>query len=515
MADGYTVLARRYRSQNFGELIGQEAIAQTLRNAVTTGRVAHAFMFTGTRGVGKTSAARILAKAINCPQVKQGQPCGVCPACLAIGRGDDIDVIEIDGASNNGVDQIRDLRQSAGIAPSRSPYKIYIIDEVHMLSMAAFNALLKTLEEPPPHVKFIFATTDVHRVPPTILSRCQRYDFKNIPVGRITEHLKNICQQEKATADEAALHRIAILAAGSMRDALSLLDRVLSLGAGRITEALLESLLGSPPVAALAALAGAMADGQAAAVLSQAQQLLADGMAPEWLLTELADFFRNLMILVVCGEDTPLLDVPGEWRHTLAALARRFDAPTLSHHIALCDQTQRSLRGSTMQRPLLDALLVRLALAPCFSALGEWLEKLPDFEPGAPGPAVPPKGWSAISTAPVAAAPGSAAPATRGLRERSAADGDGSRPAGLAPELAAPPPDPPPPVRPATPSSWRPQPGENKAPVHAGSAVAGGPRLTPELTRRAQELPVVRQLAEKLSAQVVAVEILEEPAPRE
>ncbi|MGC8625358.1 MAG: DNA polymerase III subunit gamma/tau [Phycisphaerae bacterium] len=374
MAAGYTVLARRYRSQNFDQLIGQEAIAKTLKNAVATGRLAHAFLFTGTRGVGKTSSARILAKAINCPNSVGGQPCGECPTCKAIAAGEDIDVIEIDGASNNGVEQIRDLRQSAGITPSHSTFKIYIIDEVHMLTMPAFNALLKTLEEPPPHVKFIFATTDVHKVPATILSRCQRYDFKNIPAARITEHLVDICKQENAEAQNAALHRIAILAAGSMRDALSLLDRVLSLGAGRITEKLLDELLGKPSLANMTELTAAMAAGDAAAVLKLSDQMLLEGMSTEQVLSELTDLLRNLMVLRVCGTDTDILDIPGEWRGALVKLAPAFDAAVLVHHIALCDQTLRSLRGSTMPRPLFDALMVRLAMAGQFSSIRQVLE---------------------------------------------------------------------------------------------------------------------------------------------
>src|SRR3954471_18025136 len=237
MSDAYTVLARRYRSQTFDELVGQEAIAQTLKNAIKSNRVGHAFLFTGTRGVGKTSAARILAKAINCPnRTPDGNPCGECNRCKAIARGEDMDVIEIDGASNNSVDQIRELRQSAGIRPARSPYKIYIIDEVHMLTGGAFNALLKTLEEPPSHVKFIFATTDVHKVPATIISRVQRFDFKNIPTARIAAHLKEILDDEKIPAEPEALHRIARLGNGSMRDALSILDRVLSLGEKSISD---------------------------------------------------------------------------------------------------------------------------------------------------------------------------------------------------------------------------------------------------------------------------------------
>ncbi len=383
MAQGYTVLARRYRSQNFDELIGQEPVAQTLKNAVSGNRLAHAFLFTGTRGVGKTSAARILAKAINCPNVKDGQPCGVCETCKAIARGEEMDVIEIDGASNNNVDQVRDLRQSAGVRPSHSPYKVYIIDEVHMLTGAAFNALLKTLEEPPDHVKFIFATTDVHKVPATILSRCQRYDFKNIPTARIAAHLADVCRQEKIDADEAALFRVARLGNGSMRDALSLLDRVLSLGETHITEKLLDDLVGKPPIAAVLELVQALADSKAGEALTLTENLLAKGQGPEQLISELVDALRNVMVANLCGADSALLDVPAEMKALFGKLAPRFDAPTLVHHIALCEQTMRNVRVSTMGRVLLDALIVRLALAEQFSTIREQMQGATSGDAGA------------------------------------------------------------------------------------------------------------------------------------
>jgi DNA polymerase-3 subunit gamma/tau len=374
MGEAYTVLARRYRSQTFDELVGQEAVAQTLKNAIRTSRVAHAFMFTGTRGVGKTSSARILAKAVNCPnRGEDGNPCGKCETCKAIARGDDMDVIEIDGASNNSVDQIRELRQSAGIRPAKSPYKIYIIDEVHMLSGGAFNALLKTLEEPPEHVKFIFATTDIHKVPATIISRCQRFDFKNIPTQRIADHLKEICKDEGMDADEDAIFRIARLGNGSMRDALSILDRVLSLGEKKITDKVLEELLGKPPTQAIGSLVEAIANADAAAAITQADALLKEGMGVEQVLSELVEFLRNVMIVATCGGKTDLLEVPAESRGRFASLAEKFDAPSLVHMIALCEQTLRSLRGSTMQRPLFDALIVRLALSEQFSAIRQLL----------------------------------------------------------------------------------------------------------------------------------------------
>ena len=370
MTTAYTVLARRYRSQTFDELVGQEAVAQTLKNAIKADRVAHAFIFTGTRGVGKTSSARILAKAINCPnRGPDGNPCGTCDTCKAIARGEDMDVIEIDGASNNSVDQIRELRQSAGIRPSRSPYKIYIIDEVHMLSTGAFNALLKTLEEPPSHVKFIFATTDVHKVPATIISRCQRFDFKNIPTQRIAEHLTQIIKDEQVEAEPDAIFRIARLGNGSMRDALSILDRVLSLGEKHITDKMLEELLGKPPTAAIAQLVQALANADAAAAITHADELLKDGMGVEQVLSELIEFLRNVMIVTACGKETELLDVPSEARSAYTTLAAKFDAPTLVHMIALCEQVLRSMKSSTMQRPLFDALIVRLALSDQFSSL--------------------------------------------------------------------------------------------------------------------------------------------------
>src|SRR3974390_2710475 len=217
----YTVLARRYRPQQFAGLVGQEPVAQALMNALQSNRVAHAYLFTGARGVGKTSTARILAKALNCVQGPTGTPCDECDLCKAIASGEDIDVLEIDGASNRGIDEVREIRQNVQFRPSRARYKIYIIDEVHMLTGPAFNALLKTLEEPPPHVKFIFATTDVQKIPITILSRCQRFDFAGITSAKIAACLKRVVAAEGMQADDDALMIVARRAGGSMRDAQS------------------------------------------------------------------------------------------------------------------------------------------------------------------------------------------------------------------------------------------------------------------------------------------------------
>ena len=244
----YVVLARKYRSRTFDEVIGQEPIAQTLISAIETGRVHHAYLFTGTRGVGKTTMARILAKALNCLSfdAPTPTPCNACDACEAISRGDDVDVVEIDGASNRGIDEIRELRANSIYRPARCRYKIYYIDEVHQITRDGFNALLKTLEEPPEHVKFIFATTEPQKMPATILSRCQRFDFRDIPTKRICEHLAAICKAEKVQADEDALFRLARAACGSMRDGLSLLDQIIA-ASGKVTDDEVIRVLGTPP----------------------------------------------------------------------------------------------------------------------------------------------------------------------------------------------------------------------------------------------------------------------------
>src|SRR5829696_2563974 len=241
----YTVVARRYRPQQLAELIGQEHVARSLVNALQTGRVAHAYLFTGARGVGKTSAARILAKALNCETGPTATPCDKCDSCTAIAAGEDVDVLEIDGASNNKVEEVRDLRQNVGFRPTRGRYKVYIIDEVHMLSTSAFNALLKTLEEPPPHVKFIFATTEVQKIPITILSRCQRFDFAHVGPGKIFDQLKRIVAREGLEADDDALRLVARRAAGSMRDSQSLLDQLLASSPGKLTAEHVATVLGT------------------------------------------------------------------------------------------------------------------------------------------------------------------------------------------------------------------------------------------------------------------------------
>src|SRR5688572_30589501 len=309
----YTVLARRYRSGTFDELIGQDHVARTLKKAITSGRIAHAYLFCGTRGTGKTSTARILARSLNCEKSDgpTAEPCGECGSCQAIARGEDIDVIEIDAASNTGVDNVRDLISNSQFHPARSRFKVYIIDEVHMLSKQAFNALLKTLEEPPTHVKFILATTEPEKVLPTILSRCQRYDFRNIPTREIAGHLKAICKEEKIKADEDALLLVARAGAGSMRDSLSLLDRLLSVGEKELTVEMIEQLLGLPRAQLIYDLAQSIGEADVKNVLGRADKMISEGLSPDTMIASLIDHLRNLLILRTCGPDSKLVEVPG------------------------------------------------------------------------------------------------------------------------------------------------------------------------------------------------------------
>ncbi|MEM9166478.1 MAG: DNA polymerase III subunit gamma/tau [Planctomycetota bacterium] len=352
----YTALARRYRSQDFDEVVGQEPIARTLKGAIEADRVAHAYLFTGTRGVGKTTMARIFAKAL----------CGdgvTDEVAAAVMSGQDTDVIEIDGASNNSVDDARELIANSGYRPMRGPYKIYIIDEVHMLSTAAFNALLKTMEEPPEHVKFILCTTEAHKVPPTIQSRCQRFDFRAIPTAVIAERLGTVVEQEKLEAEPDLLAMVARLGQGSMRDALSLLDRLMASGEKTLTSSLLESLLGLPPRELVGKVIDAFATGQPRAALEAADELLTTNASPEQLLDALIERLRDLMVITACGRETTLVDLTDDQRVEETERASRFDAPALVHMIALCESVQRSAKSSPNPRALLDALMVRLAVA--------------------------------------------------------------------------------------------------------------------------------------------------------
>ena len=412
----YTVLARRYRSRSFDELIGQEPISRTLQNAIKSGRAAHAYLFCGTRGVGKTSMARILAAALNVSDdLVQADE-----IAAAIFRGDDLDVIEIDGASNRGIDNARELIASAVLSPARCRYKIYIIDEVHQITPHAFDALLKTMEEPPAHVKFILCTTEPQKVPATIQSRCQRFDFRAISTPKISGQLRKILADEGVEADEQVITQIARLGRGSMRDALSLLDRLLAAGEGTLTPQLLEEMLGLPDHALAERLVEAIADGDAGRALDAAADLLEHGTGIEQSLEILIEYLRNLMLIDACGQDSDLVELAAETRKTAARLASRFDAAGLAHMIAVCDAVSRSASGSAAARALFDAAIVRLCMSERFADIAALLE-------GGEPSAAPPKKKAALISPARASSP--ARPAAGVIAEPRLAEGTAPEPA--------------------------------------------------------------------------------------
>jgi len=359
--EGYTVLARRYRPQQFADLVGQEAVVQALVNALASNRVAHAYLFTGARGVGKTSTARILAKALNCVRGPTATPCDQCEICQGIAAGEDVDVIEMDAASNRGIDEIREVRLTVRSRPSRSRYKIYIVDEVHMLTPQAFNALLKTLEEPPEHVKFIFATTEVQKIPITILSRCQRFDFAGIGTVRIVERLRQVVAGEAREADDEALELIARRAGGSMRDAQSLLDQLLAFGGERLTTDLVHQLLGTAPDERVIALASAVLEHDAAGALELLGQAADEGLQLGELLEQLLDYWRDLMVANSAGGHYPHLNLPVRYHETLASQAAALNLDTILAGLDVLSMTKARLRGSGHPRVLLEMALVRLS----------------------------------------------------------------------------------------------------------------------------------------------------------
>jgi DNA polymerase-3 subunit gamma/tau len=359
--DEYVVVARRYRPQQFAELVGQEPVAQALTNAIQSSRVAHAYLFTGARGVGKTSAARILAKALNCVTGPTPTPCDQCDMCKAIAAGEDVDVLEIDGASNRGIDEVRAIRNSVATRPQRGRYKIYIIDEVHMLTAPAFNALLKTLEEPPPHVKFIFATTEVQKIPVTILSRCQRFDFGGISAAKILAQLKQVVAGEKMAADDEALRIIARRAGGSMRDAQSLLEQLLSFGGERLTADVVHSILGTAADDRVVEIAAAVLGGDSNRALGLVAKCADEGLQLGELLDQLIDYWRGLMLLSCSEGEVGDLNVAENHREAARQQAREHMLDTLLAGLDVLTTTKSRLRNSGHGQVLLEMAVVRLS----------------------------------------------------------------------------------------------------------------------------------------------------------
>lgn len=357
----YTALYRKYRPQNFTDVKGQDHIVTTIRNQIKAGRIGHAYLFCGTRGTGKTTVAKIFAKAVNCEHPADGSPCGDCPSCRAIAAGSSLNVIEIDAASNNGVDNIREIREEVTYAPTEGKYKVYIIDEVHMLSVGAFNALLKTLEEPPSYVIFVLATTEAHKIPVTILSRCQRYDFHRISIDTISQRLQELIDQEQAEAEEKAVRYIAKSADGAMRDALSLLDQCMAFYMGqKLTYSHVLEVLGAVDTERFSCLLRSVLGSQAVQAMRQIEELVAEGRDLGQFVNDFTWYLRNLLLLQSSDDMEDVLDISSENLALLKEECKMADAPLLMRYIRIFSELSNQVRYSAQKRILIEIAVIKL-----------------------------------------------------------------------------------------------------------------------------------------------------------
>ncbi len=376
----YIVFARKWRPKDFESVLGQEHVVTTLKNAVSQNRVAHAYLFSGPRGVGKTTTARIFAMGLNCENGPTSAPCGICDSCKGTPNGTNLDVIEIDGASNRGIDEVRALRENIKFAPSQGKFKVYIIDEVHMLTEEAFNALLKTLEEPPSHVVFIFATTRPYKVPPTILSRCQRFDFKRLTIDGIAGKLKDIAKSEKVEVQEEALYTVARAAEGSMRDAESMLDQLVSFCGKKIDQESVTSILGMIGQEVLFDFTDKVIAKDTAGILKLIDRIISGGKDISQFLSSIIGHFRNLLI-VKTGEDSQsLIDLPKESIEHIAAQGGSFTSESLLYILSILMNTQDAARRAISQRIPLELAAIRLTRREDISSLSSILKRLSEIE---------------------------------------------------------------------------------------------------------------------------------------
>ena len=384
----YIVFARKYRPKNFDEITGQSHITTTLKNAIEQSRVAHAYLFAGPRGVGKTTTARILAKALNCEKGPTSKPCNKCASCLEIASGSSLDILEIDGASNRGIDEMRSLRENAKFAPSKGAFKIYIIDEVHMLSNEAFNALLKTLEEPPPHVKFIFATTHAHKVPPTILSRCQRFDFRRISPGEILDNLRSIAKEEKLAVDDEALVLIAKYGDGSMRDAQVILDQISSFTGGSVKADDVTKILGIVDDEVLFGLSGAICDKDPKEALKIIDELVNNGKDVMQAVTGMIEHFRNISIAKVTKEPGRLIDALSDKIERYRLESAKFTIEQMLYIIYTLSNTIDFMRKADMAKIPFETALIKLTLDTGVVPIADIIKRMEALEDTALAPAV-------------------------------------------------------------------------------------------------------------------------------
>ncbi len=382
----YQVLARKYRPQKFSDVIGQEHVTRTLQNAIAQERIAHGYIFSGHRGIGKTTVARILAMALNCRSSDKpvGEPCGVCDSCTEIRNGNAVDVIEIDAATNRGIDEIRELREAARYRPARDRFKIYILDEAHQITDAAFNALLKTLEEPPGHVIFMMATTQPEDIPQTIRSRCQHFSYRAMKFDDIMGQLRDIVTKEKIPADEDALALLAEAGDGSMRDALSILDQAIASTADRLTAGSVRSLIGSAPAAALETVMQAVAESSSEKILVLVDELLGEGHSPTHFARQLVRFLRNVTVAKIAGKDSPLLQISSDERARVSRIADLFTEEDLARHLQIMLRTHGELGYRQEQRFHLELGLLKMAHAQRLLPIEQLLSDATPIAPARP-----------------------------------------------------------------------------------------------------------------------------------